>query len=412
MANEHYQQYFDMSHQSPTVGGMDMDTLCHLAGQTPFYVYSSEVIERKIQILREALPESISLHYALKANPMPQLVRFLASLVDGLDVASLKELQVATSSGINAAAISFAGPGKSDAELCAAMALGATLNIESVNELNRVVSLRQVHNFNASVAIRINPDFSLKNSGMTMGGGSQQFGIDAEKIEALIKDWPDEKVKLRGFHLYWGSQNLNVKAIQEAHKQTFNTIDRLLSHCENHDIREINIGGGFGIPYFPNDNPLDLKPIGDNLAELLATYPQIAAKKIVIELGRFIVGEAGLYVTKIVDIKESRGSNFIVCDGGLHHHLALSGNFGQVLRKNYPVDHVKIASNLSSPSDEPSAYNAVGPLCTPLDILGQKLSLISPKVGDLLVVYQSGAYGYSASPHQFLSHPLPVELFI
>lgn len=408
-----YQQYHEIQNHLPVIGGMDVKALCHLAGQTPFYVYSAAVIEQKIKVLREALPPSLSLHYALKANPMPTLVRFIADLVDGLDVASIKELQVAASSGITTSSISFAGPGKSDNELCAAMALGATLNIESLNELNRVVALRNKHQFDASVALRINPDFSLKNSGMTMGGGAQQFGIDAENIAAIIKHWPDEKLKLIGFHLYWGSQNLNADAIQEAHKQTFSTIAQLLSDCgDKHDIKEVNIGGGFGIPYFPNDKPLNLKPIGDNLANLLTSYPEIASKNVVVELGRFIVGEAGLYVTRIVDIKKSRGSNFVVCDGGLHHHLALSGNFGQVLRKNYPVDHVMNASSTMPLSEEPGLFNAVGPLCTPLDILGQKIPLHNPSIGDLLVVYQSGAYGYTASPHQFLSHPLPVELFI
>lgn len=412
MTNEMSPSFFRRDELGPQLGGHDIVSLCHLAGQTPFYVYDSSVIELKIAYLRSALPQQIKLHYAIKANPMPSLVRFVGQRVDGLDVASLKELQVARSSGMTPQAISFAGPGKSDSELCAAMAIGATLNVESTNELQRIVELARAHDFSPSVALRINPDFSLKNSGMTMGGGAQQFGIDAERIEALIQAWPSKNIKLVGFHLYWGSQNLNADAIQEAHRQTFHTLDRFLGFCGDHDIKELNIGGGFGIPYFPNEKPLDLNPIGNNLTTLLSEYPDIAKRNVIIELGRYLVGESGLYVTKVVDRKESRGSQFLICDGGLHHHLALTGNFGQVFRKNYPVEHLPKVQAKQSISEDSQPFNLVGPLCTPLDILGQKIKLQNPSVGDLIIVYQSGAYGFSASPHQFLSHPLPVELFI
>jgi diaminopimelate decarboxylase len=255
--------------------------------------------------------------------------------------------------------------------------------------------------------VRVNPDFELKSSGMKMGGGPKQFGIDAEVVPAALREIKDFGLSFEGFHIYSGSQNLKAESICEAQNKTLDLAARL-AEAAPAPVTVLNLGGGFGIPYFRGESALDLQPIGQNL-ERLATRARavLPAARLVIELGRYLVGEAGLYVCTIVDRKVSRGQVFLVTDGGLHHHLAASGNFGQVIRKNYPV----VIGNRVRGARRETA-NVVGPLCTPLDVLGESVELAEGHEGDLIVVFQSGAYGFSASPHRFLGHPAPVELLV
>lgn len=377
-----------------------------IAGQTPFYLYSKDVIKQNVERLRQYFPK-INLHYAIKANPMPQLVSFMAELVDGLDVASGKELRVALASGIKRQDISFAGPGKSLNELAMAIASGITINIESLTELERIQQLASEMQQTANIAIRINPDFELKSSGMKMGGGAQQFGIDVEQLDPVFELLQDAHLELKGLHIFTGSQNLNPDSIITAHNNIFALVERLKSQYQ-FTLQHLNIGGGFGIPYFPGEQHLVLDAIAENLNQLLATHSEITKNcEVILELGRYLVGNAGLYICEVVDKKVSRGQQYLITNGGLHHHLAASGNFGQVIRKNYPV---AIVNKMNSQNKE--VVNVVGPLCTPLDILANKMELATAEIGDLVAVYQSGAYGYSASPRDFLSHPEPVELLL
>ncbi len=392
------------------LGHYNTRELWELAGHVPFYAYSKTVIDQKIRHFREHIPAEIALHYAIKANPLPVVVSHIAPQVSGLDVASLKELRVALSSGMSAEHISFAGPAKSDADLRGAVATGVTLNIESFNELKRISSIASELNKRANVAIRVNPDFELKSSGMKMGGGPKQFGVDAELVPELIAGIDTSIVSLKGLHIFSGSQNLKSEAIIDAHNKTFELAERIRL-ASGTSFTKLNIGGGFGIPYFPGEQKLDLSEIGTNLNRLLHTYADLTRNsQLIIELGRYLVGEAGIYVCQVTDKKVSRGTTYLMCDGGLHHHLSNSGNFGQVIRKNYPVTIQK--ANPSLCDDEREVVTAVGPLCTPLDTLADKMDLPKATIGDFLVVFQSGAYGYTASPLNFLSHPPPVELFL
>jgi diaminopimelate decarboxylase len=253
----------------------------------------------------------------------------------------------------------------------------------------------------------VNPDFELKSAGMRMGGGPKQFGVDVEQVPQLLDQMRDAGLAFEGFHLFAGSQNLRAEAICEAQRKGYELALRLADGA-GAPLRCLNLGGGFGIPYFPGDKPLELAPIGDNLAELVQRAKRdLPEASIVIELGRYLVGEAGVYVTRIVDRKVSRGQVFLVTDGGMNHQLAASGNFGQFVRKNYPVA-------IGNPRDaaQVEAANVVGPLCTPLDLLADRMELPVAEVGDLAVVFQSGAYGASASPQGFLSHPQPVEVLV
>ncbi len=389
------------------VGGQPITQLAERVGQTPFYAYDRALLRRRVAELRAVLPAAVKLHYAMKANPMPALVGLMAGLVDGIDVASAAEMAVALDAGTDPAEVSFAGPGKREAELRQAVAAGVLVNIESAREVELLATLSQQLGLPARVAVRVNPDFELKGSGMKMGGGPKQFGVDAEALPPLLSRIGALELGFEGFHLFAGSQNLRAESICEAQQKSYALALRLAESAPA-PVRFLNLGGGFGIPYFPGERRLELAPIGDNLAQLVdraaRELPQAA---LVIELGRYLVGEAGVYVCRVIDRKVSRGQIFLVADGGLHHHLSASGNFGQVVRKNYPVTIGNKAGSLSR-----EAASVVGPLCTPLDLLADRMSLPVAEEGDLVVVFQSGAYGASASPRSFLSHPVALEVLV
>jgi diaminopimelate decarboxylase len=390
------------------VGGLPLSRLAERVGQTPFYAYDRGLLRRRAAELRAALPPGIKLHYAMKANPMPALVGLMATLVDGIDVASAGELRVALDAGADPAEISFAGPGKRDTELRQALAAGVLVNVESERELVVLARLSQELGWPARVALRVNPDFELKGSGMKMGGGPKQFGIDAEALPELLPRLESWGLDFEGFHLFAGSQNLRPEAICEAQRKSYELAVRL-AESASQPVRFLNLGGGFGIPYFPGERRLDLAPIADNLANLQQRAARdLPQASMVIELGRYLVGEAGVYVTRVVDRKVSRGGVFLVTDGGLNHHLAASGNFGQVVRKNYPVT---IGTRAGEGATRCSA-SVVGPLCTPMDLMADRMSLPDADVGDLVVIFQSGAYGPSASPAGFLGHPACVEVLV
>ncbi|WP_374487567.1 pyridoxal-dependent decarboxylase, exosortase A system-associated [Zoogloea sp.] len=389
------------------IGGIPLTRLAARVGSTPFYAYDRSLLDGRVAQLRAALPATVKLHYAMKANPMPALVAHMAGLVDGIDVASAGELQVALDAGADPREISFAGPGKGADELRRAVAAGILINIESPREITELARITQETGWPARVAVRVNPDFELKGSGMKMGGGPKQFGIDAEAVPEVLAAIGAAGLQFEGFHLFAGSQNLKPEAICEAQQKSYELALRLAAHAPS-PVRFLNLGGGFGITYFPGETPLDLAPIGANLAALAErARHDLPEAEIVIELGRYLVGEAGVYVSRVVDRKVSRGQTYLVVDGGLHHHLSASGNFGQVIRKNYPL---VIGNRMDQPANE--SASVVGPLCTPLDLLGERMELSHAEPGDLVVIYQSGAYGFSASPQRFLGHPAPVEVLV
>jgi diaminopimelate decarboxylase len=388
-------------------GGRKLTDLAAEIGRTPFYAYDRAAITERIRHVRAHLPAGMQLHYAMKANPMPDVVRHIVGLVDGLDVASAGELEVALAAGARADAISFAGPGKTDRELERALAAGVIVNLESAGEMRRLAALAAGAGRRGRVAVRVNPDFELKTSGMKMSGGPKQFGVDAEQVPALLDELAALPLEFVGFHIFAGSQNLSAAAITEAQTGAVELAARLAASAPA-PVRLLNIGGGFGIPYFVNERSLDLGPIGRHLEALVQrSAGLLPGAALVIELGRYLVGEAGIYVCRVIDKKVSRGHTFLVTDGGLHHHLAASGNFGQVLRKNYPVligNKVRGAKR--------ATVSVVGPLCTPLDLLADRAEMADAQEGDLVVVLQSGAYGLTASPLKFLSHEVPAELLV
>lgn len=390
-----------------TVGGRPVTHWIQEAGGTPLFLYDSALIAARIGELRAALPERVHLHYAIKANPMPDVVNFIAPLVDGLDIASGGELEVALASGMEPRHISFAGPGKRDAELARAIAAGVVINLESEGEMRRAARLSREMKQPALVAVRVNPEFELKGSGMRMGGGAKPFGVDAERVPAMLAELGELGLEFEGFHIFTGSQNLSAEALIDAQDKALALAAELTRHAPR-PPRFVNIGGGFGIPYAPADKPLDLNAVGTALsARLDRLEVEISGSEITIELGRYIVGEAGVYLTEVIDRKVSHGEVFLITDGGLHHQLAASGNFGQVIRRNYPV---VVATRYDSPPEE--SASVVGCLCTPLDRLAEKIQVPIVEPSDVICVFLAGAYGLTASPTRFLGHPEPAERLV
>ncbi|WP_294328725.1 MULTISPECIES: pyridoxal-dependent decarboxylase, exosortase A system-associated [Alphaproteobacteria] len=388
------------------VGGVDFAELLERAGDTPAFLYDGAAMAARVARLRAALPEAVRVHYAIKANPHRDVLVAMAGMVDGLDVASGGELAMALAVK-PAAAISFAGPGKRDDELAAAITAGATLHVESEGEADRALAIGDRLGRTPRIAVRANPDFELRGSGMRMGGRASPFGIDAARVPALVKRLVAVGADWHGFHIFAGSQTLDSAAIVEAQAATLALAERLAEEAGAVPAF-VNLGGGFGIPYFAGDTPVDVEGVGQALGEALARRGAVLAETgFAVELGRWLVGEAGVYCTRVVDVKESGGETFVVVDGGLHHQLAASGNFGTVVRRNYPA---AVAERM----DAAPAMTAsvVGCLCTPLDRLADRVALPAVAVGDTIVLFQAGAYGATASPAAFLGHPPARELFV
>jgi len=394
---------FGAIHGELAVGGRPVSEWVEEAG-SPLFLYDRAVIDRRIRELRAALPPDFLLHYAVKANPMLDLVRWIMPRVDGLDIASEGELRIVAAAGADPAKVSFAGPGKRDPELAAAIAAGITLNIESEGEFRRAAAIASAARRRLSCALRINPDFEIKGSGMRMGGGAKPFGVDVAQAPALMQAIADAGADFRGLQIFAGSQNLNAERLIDAQRETIALAARLAADAPR-PVATLNLGGGFGIPYCPADRPLDLARVGEGLAaNWAARHPILKETRAIIELGRYIVGECGVYLTRVIDRKTSHGEVFLVTDGGLHHQLAASGNFGTVVRRNYPLAN---ASRFTQSATEEA--NVVGCLCTPLDRLGERVALPASHPGDLIAVFMAGAYGLTASPTAFLGHPLPNE---
>lgn len=377
---------------------------------TPFYLYHGEMIVDQVRRVREALGVEVS--YSVKANPNLAVCQLIAQgRQSGAEVASSGELVVARAAGFAPQDIVFAGPGKTDEELGRAVEERIfAVNVESLNEIDRLASIAEREGRRIGVGLRINPAAQLMGSQMRMGGTVGQFGLDQADLNEVVKrTLAHPQLMLRGIHVYTATQVFDV--------------DALLEHCRNileialdaadkagQPLSMIDFGGGFGVPYFENMVEFDLDRFGQGFQDLLTLYrsdPRLEGCRFIFELGRYLVAESGIYVTRAVDVKQMRGKTFVVTDGGMNHHLTATGNMGQVFRKSYPL------LNLSHAGRDPGEAVAVaGPCCTPLDMFGANIPLAEPEVGDLIGVFYSGAYGFSASNLGFLSHPAPAEVLL
>ena len=389
------------------IGGYDARWLVDKAKGTPLFVYDNDMIGSKIALFRAALPDGIGLHYAVKANPYPPLLEWICKFVDGFDIASEGELAALEKVDACCLPMSFAGPGKTDRELERAIEAGATVSLESEGEAARLLDIAGRLGTRPKVMVRVNPPFQLKGAGMKMGGAASPFGIDHDRAADVVRGLIEAGADWRGLHIYPGSQCLDWAAIVEVQSLSV-ALAAEIADAAGAEPPEVNLGGGFGIPYFAGEAPLDLYSMGQAMGEMLADVPgPLCASRFTLELGRWLVGEAGVYLTRVTDRKDSRGQPFLVTDGGLQHMLAASGNFGQLLRRNYPV---AVATRYGAPAEE--AVTVVGNLCTPLDLLADQVELPHADPGDLIAIFCAGAYGLTASPQAFLSQTAATEVMV
>ena len=402
--------YFGASRGELLVGGVPVGTLAAAHG-TPLFAYDAGVLDRKWSLLRESLPPEFAIAYSVKANPSPRILRHFLAKGSLLEVASAGELRRATEAGCPPGRILFAGPGKTEAELELALREGIReIHAESPLELRRIGEIARKLGVRARVALRVNPGVEVQGGAMRMGGKPTAFGVDEETVDTVLDAVvADPAIELRGLHVYAGTQILDPVVLAGQYRRALD-IARRVAQRIGHPLHTLDFGGGLGIPYFPGEVELDMAKLREELRALMAEVegdPRLAGTQMLVEPGRYLVGEAGIYIARLLDMKVSRGKTFLVVDGGMNHHLAASGNLGQVIKRNFPValiNRLDAAPTVTA--------DVVGPLCTPLDTLARDLPVPSPTVGDLVGIFQSGAYALSASPVDFLSHPFPAEILV
>ncbi|HYR83105.1 MAG TPA: type III PLP-dependent enzyme [Terriglobia bacterium] len=391
------------------VGGRSITELADRYG-TPLFVYDRTAIDQKLAALRTLMPQ-FEVYYSVKANPNLAILRHFVLRDCGLEVASGGEFMQALAAGCRPESIFMAGPGKTahDLELALAGSVGE-IHIESSREAARIAAICGQGGVRARVGIRVNPTGEVQGGAMRMGGKPAPFGVDEENLDLLIEIVESQPCfDFRGIHMFVGTQVLDSSILINQYRKAIQ-VARTVAQRIGRPLHTVDFGGGLGIPYFTGDRELDLTHLSEGVAGLMEEVrndPHFQGTRFVIEPGRFLIGEAGIYIARIVDIKESRGKKFLILDGGMNHHLAASGNLGQTIKRNYPVALVEKLDH--EPVEE---VDLVGPLCTPLDTLGRKVNLPSADVGDLVGIFQSGAYARSASPLVFLSHNTPAEVLV
>ena len=403
-------KYFPNSGESLVIGDLSVAQLAETYG-TPIFIYDRAILDRKYDALRSALPERFAIYYSIKANPASAVVRHLLSRGCGIEIASAGEFQKALNAGCAPERILFAGPGKSEAELELVLSGGiAEIHMESLTEAKRIAAICGRLGRRAHVAIRINPAGEAEGGAMRMGGRPAPFGMDEEILDQVLDTvLAEPQLELCGIHLFAGTQILDSAVLQNQYRHGLGLARRVVKRL-GRPLRTLDFGGGLGIPYFAHEQELNLECLRKGLVKLCEEVDGdrcFEGTQFLVEPGRFLAGEAGVYLTRISDIKVSRGKKFLIVDGGMNHHLAASGNLGQTIKRNYPI---ALVNKLKAPVGD--TVDIVGPLCTPLDTLARGIVLPRAVIGDLVGIFQSGAYGPSASPVGFLSHPLPAEIWV
>jgi diaminopimelate decarboxylase len=403
-------RYFNASQAELRLDGVPVTTIAALYG-TPLFIYDSHVLDQKWALLRRTFPPEFHISYSVKANPNCTILQHFLAKGCGLEIASGGEFHQALKAGCPPQRMLFAGPGKTDAELDLVLthAIGE-IHVESLREIERIEAISRRLGVRARVAVRVNPSGEAQGGAMRMGGKPAPFGIDEESLDIVLERiWAAPTLDFRGLHLFTGTQILDATILLGQYRKGLEIAQRVAARLQQ-PLPTLDFGGGLGIPYFANEDDLDLEALRQGLTTLMAEIQGevlLAGTQLIVEPGRYLVGEAGVYVTRINDIKISRGKKFLIVDGGMHHHLAASGNLGQVIKRNFPV------ALLTKLDENPTeVVDVVGPLCTPLDVLARDLSLPRAEVGELIGVFQSGAYARTASPLGFLSHPTPAEVLV
>ena len=372
---------------------------------TPMYLYDKNIICNNYKRLRSSILPEAKLFYSMKANPVVGICKMLHDMGAGIEVASGGELSIALKAGIPASDIVFSGPGKTESEIQKAVASDIKMiNTDSLDEIAIVDRIAAEQHKIMKVGIRINPAVSFSNAKIKMSGVASQFGVEEEKIDMVLNEIHRfENIKVCGFQIYMGTQMLLAEDIIQ---NTEYALELFLRLANKHSIQlEVaNVGGGFGVKYFEKENDLDLEELKTRMNDLYEKYKsELDNTEIIFESGRFVMAESGRFITKVLYVKESKGVKYVVCDGGANFHSS-AAFLGRFVRNNFPI-------TTFPESDEKEAAVIVGPLCTPIDILGQNVMISKNiKKGDYVIVEKSGAYGLTYSPLAFLSHSTPVEI--
>ncbi|WP_219008449.1 hypothetical protein [Aquimarina litoralis] len=375
---------------------------------TPSYIYDGDQLIKNYKNLVNALPKFVDVFYALKVNPNVSLVRLLRNNGACTEVCSITEMEIALKAGSIPEDIIYLGPCKKDYELKRAISLNIyAIVVESEIELERVSNFSKELNVTTNVAIRINPDFSAEGSPWKMGGRPTHFGIEEQRAVQNFQKYLDTpNVNVKGIHVYNGTNILEATSVYENTKYILELYDKIVEKY-NCKFTMVDVGGGMGIPYFTNQNPLDITEFKELMVPLFSKFHEKHPEtRIIMESGRFIAGTAGYFAVTVNNIKENHGKTFLVTDGGTNCHSAAAGS-GRVVKRNFPMQNISAPSNAMK-----QIYQVSGPLCSPDDIVGRNMELKETKVSDVLLVGFSGAYGPSSSPGLFHSHGFPAEVLM
>ncbi|MFY1638266.1 alanine racemase [Solwaraspora sp. WMMB335] len=390
-----------------TIQGIPITELVERFG-TPLYVYDADIIAGQYRGLRDSLHPAVEMFYSLKANPNISICALLHSLGARAEVSSLTELVTAQRAGVPADQIMCLGPGKSRTEILACVKDGVLLICESFGELALIDEVAAELGTTARVVLRVNPSFAVKGGGLTMGGKPRQFGIDEEALLAA----PDlagrhAAVRLCGIQAYLGTRILSEDVVVENSARILDLAERLAERLQI-PLDVVDVGGGLGVAYFSGERDLDAADLTAKLNPVFAAFVERHPDtRLVMELGRYLVGHSGVYAVEVRYVKESMGERFAVADGGTNHHMAAVG-IGSFVKRNFPM---RLLNRTGGEQQVP--WNVTGPLCTPNDTLGKAVELpVDLRPGDVVGVERSGAYGPTASPVHFLSHGYPAEVLV
>ena len=394
------------------VAGFDPDGLIEAHG-SPLYVYDAGVLRARAAALRAALPEAVDIAFACKANGSPAVLHTLADSGLGADVASSGELRAVLRAGFDPARIVFTGPGKTDAELTAAVEAGVgALTVESLEELEVVMMLAGRARPGQGLVLRLATEGEAEGLPIISAPGNVKFGLtdaEADKAVTRLREQhllaPAGPFRLRGFHAFGASNVREAAVLVEGAVELARRAERIAARHDL-ELELLDAGGGLGIPYAADEDPLDIAALGKGLAMELATWatrPSLRGARLLLEPGRWLAGPAGAYLCMVTRTKERGGRVVAISDGGIHHLLR-----PRLVGQDHRV--VPVGAGAERPTD--ARIDLVGPLCTGLDMLASDVPGPRPRAGDILAVLDAGAYGYSESMPLFLAHPIPAEIVV
>ncbi|MGN6059443.1 MAG: pyridoxal-dependent decarboxylase, exosortase A system-associated [Sphingomicrobium sp.] len=389
------------------IGGLPVEELIAEAGGTPLFVYDNNIVGGQIAALRAAMPDGLAIYYSVSANPYEPLLNFIGRYVEGFRVVSRGELEHLKRAGLAGIGMTFAGPGKGNDELEAGIAAGATISVESEGEARRAIEAGERVGIQPRLAVRVNPPFSIDEGRFSIGARPSPFGVDAERVPSLVEGLIEAGVDWRGLHIFAAAQSLDDDSLIEAHRAIIACAGEI-AHTLGIPLPELNLGGGFDVPRFAGEKPIDVYRMATALHDTVCNGPELlATTRLSLELGRWLVAECGVYLTRILDRTESCGETFLTTDGGGQHLLGATGCLWERGHGNFPI---AVANRFSAPAEE--QVTVTGCLATPHDSLGNEVMLPRAEPGDVIAIFCAGAYGLTASPQAWESRPPAREMMV